>query len=419
MPTFIKLQSWKPYALKSSMILEIMTYVLCFFLLIIALVNNTLSIKLFNVTAMVGLLALILRGKQLSINRNVLILPLSIFIIGLVDLVWYSLFKFDNSLFRATYHNYLNTAKIFLFGTILVFLALNTRIKLKKDSVLYIFYTLSFIIATYAVYIKMKTNWERIYFEIGTPTGASYSIMFIGILSSVAVFYTRNKNPYLFILNSLAIFYALLLTQTRVTLVVYPLICVITFVLFYIKYPKKILTSAIVFIVLLTGLIYSFSQTLQNRYAEGVNDLVQYTNNSNSSLGARIAMYEMGIDIFKESTLTLRSAEARAQKMHLFVSEQSRLAGALEFTNIHLHNEIIEAASLKGILGIVSVLFFYIALCFTAYTERNIGLFALTLGIIGVGVSDVIIWARSIPIIIISALTLLVMIRKVKANSIR
>ena len=243
--------------------------------------------------------------------------------------------------------------------------------------------------------------------------------MFIGILSSVAVFYTRNKNPYLFILNSLAIFYALLLTQTRVTLVVYPLICVITFVLFYIKYPKKILTSAIVFIVLLTGLIYSFSQTLQNRYAEGVNDLVQYTNNSNSSLGARIAMYEMGIDIFKESTLTLRSAEARAQKMHLFVSEQSRLAGALEFTNIHLHNEIIEAASLKGILGIVSVLFFYIALCFTAYTERNIGLFALTLGIIGVGVSDVIIWARSIPIIIISALTLLVMIRKVKANSIR
>lgn len=57
MPTFIKLQSWKPYALKSSIILEIMTYVLCFVLLIIALVNNTLSIKLFNVAAVVGLLA--------------------------------------------------------------------------------------------------------------------------------------------------------------------------------------------------------------------------------------------------------------------------------------------------------------------------------------------------------------------------
>ncbi|MBY7364019.1 O-antigen ligase family protein, partial [Escherichia coli] len=237
MPTFIKLQSWKPYALKSSIILEIMTYVLCFVLLIIALVNNTLSIKLFNVAAVVGLLALILRGKQLSIDRNTLILPSSIFIIGLVDLVWYSLFKVDNSPFRATYHNYLNTAKIFLFGTIFVFLSLNTRIKLKKDSIFYMLYTLSFIIASYAAYIKMKTNWERIYFEIGTPTGASYSIMFIGILSSVSVLYTRNKHPYLFILNSLAIFYALLLTQTRVTLIVYPLICVIIFVLFYIKYP--------------------------------------------------------------------------------------------------------------------------------------------------------------------------------------
>ncbi|EFO1594978.1 O-antigen ligase family protein, partial [Escherichia coli] len=129
MPTFIKLQSWKPYALKSSTILEIMTYILSFFSLIIAFVDNTFSIKIYNITAVVCLLSLILRGRQGNYNIKKLILPLSIFFIGLLDLIWYSLFKVDNSPFRATYHNYLNTAKIFLFGSFIVFLALTSKLK--------------------------------------------------------------------------------------------------------------------------------------------------------------------------------------------------------------------------------------------------------------------------------------------------
>ncbi|EGP6201120.1 O-antigen ligase family protein, partial [Escherichia coli] len=63
MPTFIKLHSWKPYTPKSSMILEIITYILCFFSLIIAFVDNTFSIKMYNITAITCLLALILRGR--------------------------------------------------------------------------------------------------------------------------------------------------------------------------------------------------------------------------------------------------------------------------------------------------------------------------------------------------------------------
>ncbi|MBB7342491.1 O-antigen ligase family protein, partial [Escherichia coli] len=59
MPTFIKLHSWKPYTLKSSMILEIITYILSFFSLIIAFVDNTFSIKMYNITAITCLLALI------------------------------------------------------------------------------------------------------------------------------------------------------------------------------------------------------------------------------------------------------------------------------------------------------------------------------------------------------------------------
>ncbi|EEZ5609626.1 O-antigen ligase family protein, partial [Escherichia coli] len=41
MLTSFKRHSLKPYTLKSSMILEIITYILCFFSMIIAFVDNT------------------------------------------------------------------------------------------------------------------------------------------------------------------------------------------------------------------------------------------------------------------------------------------------------------------------------------------------------------------------------------------
>lgn len=132
MLTSFKLHSLKPYTLKSSMILEIITYILCFFSMIIAFVDNTFSIKIYNITAIVCLLSLILRGRQENYNIKNLTLPLSIFLIGLLDLIWYSAFKVDNSPFRATYHSYLNTAKIFIFGSFIVFLTLTSQLKSKK-----------------------------------------------------------------------------------------------------------------------------------------------------------------------------------------------------------------------------------------------------------------------------------------------
>lgn len=84
------------------------------------------------------------------------------------------------------------------------------------------------------------------------------------------------------------------------------------------------------------------------------------------------------------------------------------------YINVHLHNEIIENASLKGIVGVISVLCFYAALMFSAYYYRALGLFAFSLAIIGTGLSDVLIWARSVPIIIICGLTLLLLFNKIR-----
>ncbi|EHQ9681317.1 O-antigen ligase family protein, partial [Escherichia coli] len=352
--------------------------------------------------------SLILRGRQGNYNIKNLMLPLSIFFIGVLDLIWYSVFKVDDSPFRATYHSYLNTAKIFIFGSFIVFLALTSQLKTKKESVLYILYSLSFIIAGYAMYINSTHEYDRISFGIGAATGAAYSTMLIGIVSGVAILYTKKNHPFLFLLNSFAVLYVLALTQTRATLLLFPVICAVALITYYNKSPKKFTSAIVLLIAILASVVIIFNKPIQYRYNEALNDLNSYTNaNSVTSLGARLAMYEIGFDLFKKSPFSFRSAESRAENMNLLVAENNRLRGALDFANVHLHNEIIEAASLKGLMGIFSTLFLYFSLFYTAYKKRALGLLILTLGIVGIGLSDVIIWARSIPIIVISAIVLL------------
>ncbi|HCK1090254.1 TPA: O-antigen ligase family protein, partial [Escherichia coli] len=107
---------------------------------------------------------------------------------------------------------------------------------------------LSFIIAGYAMYINSIHAYDRISFGVGTATGAAYSTMLIGIVSGVAILYTKKNHPFLFLLNSCAVLYVLALTQTRATLLLFPGICAVTLIDYYNKSPKKI-TSAIVLLI--------------------------------------------------------------------------------------------------------------------------------------------------------------------------
>lgn len=413
MPALRYFDSWKLYSKNISYWLEISTYLLCFVTLIIALFDNDLSMKLYTAAAILGVMALISRGKPENFLLQNLLLPLAILAIGIIDIIWYSTFKTDNSLFRSTYHSYLNTAKIFILATVLTYLALSSKIRFKKELPLYILYSVSFIIAGYAHYIKHSSSMARLDFGIGTATGAAYSIMFVGIVSGISILYTQRKHPVLFLLNAAAIVYALGLTQTRSSLLIFPVICTLALVAGYIKSPKKLFYSVIGFLGLLAILISFLSKPMTERYYQGVRDLNSYNaGNSNNSLGARLAMYEVGLDIFLEAPLSARSAEQRVESIKELATQQTYLKGALRYANVHLHNEFIEAASLKGIAGILSTLFFYAALFFTVYHHRSLGLFAITLAIIGTGLSDVILWSRSIPIVLITAIVLMIFVKK-------
>lgn len=399
---------------KISFHLEILVYALCFITAIVAAIDNNLSMDIYNATVALGFISLILRIHTLKHAPQFWLLPLSIIIIGIIDVFWYSMFKESNSPFLNTYHNYLNTARVFILGSVLALLACTSNIKINKALPLYIMYSLSFVIAVYAFYRKFIIGMERLDFGIGTATGASYTILLLGTVSAISILYTKRNHPFLFILNSLAIFSTLLLTETRSAILIAPVISAMVLIVYYNYSSGTLLKSILGLIIVLVALISIFNKPIIKRYHSAVSDLTQYhnENNSKNSLGARLAMYQIGITIFKEAPFAIRSADTRAQEMNKLAERDSRLQGALPFSNVHLHNEIIEAASLKGIAGVVSTLLFYIALLYTAFKRKSLGLFVLLLVIIGCGLSDVIIWARSIPIIIITAIPLVLLMAK-------
>ncbi|WP_438918463.1 O-antigen ligase family protein [Kosakonia cowanii] len=417
MPVSMNAQTWKGRSEKAAFIMEYGTFIFSAVTLLVAMVNNNLSMKLFNICGILALLTLIIKGRSSNLTWKSFALPASILFIGIIDLIWYKLFKVNNSPFQATYHNYINTVRVFIFGFFMVLLAATTKIKYKSSALLYLLYSVSFIILGYALFQKFSIGLDRIDFGIGTSTGAAYSIMLVGLISAVAILYTPKSHPLLFVLNTVMVFAALVMTQTRSSILIFPVICCITIVTYYLKNPKKLFLGVCGFMALLIVLGLVFSQSIAKRYDAAVNDINLYQQGKgNTSLGARFAMYEAGLMIFKDAPLSWRSADERSYEVSELIKQDKTLSPVRLFTNIHLHNEIIESASLKGIVGIFSIIVFYAALMFSVYYYRSLGLFAFSLAIIGTGLSDVILWARSIPIIIVCGLTLLLLFNKQRSK---
>lgn len=394
--------------------MEFLTYFLCFITLVIAVFDNNLSLKLFNITAALAILTLIIKRQTLHFELKTVLLPVAIITIGIINLGWYSIFKQNDIVFRSTYHSYLNTAKVFILGSFILLLALSSKLELKKVFFLYLIATLTLIVAAISIYKKIVLNIPRLDLGIGSATGAAYTITIIGLISGYSILQTAGKlRLVLYLSNFIIIFLCLLFTETRAAILVYPVLMAITIFISYRKNIKHIIyfTSSIILLAIFCGAI--FNETITARYNAAMNDIAQYkAKNSVTSVGARFAMYSTGWDTFLDKPLTGHSVEARAKHIRSLATKDHSLNGALPFLNVHMHNEIIEAASLKGILGIISTLFLYATLLFTSCQYKNIGLLSLAIALIGYGLSDVLLWSRSIPLIFILAITIVLVIHR-------
>ncbi|WP_159566828.1 O-antigen ligase family protein [Budvicia diplopodorum] len=295
------------------------------------------------------------------------------------------------------YPIFMHIGKILIISSILYLYLSSANVKMN----IAIFITLiNIVINSYAFYEHFVLGIYRS--ELGTAraTIAAYIISIIGSLALSTILASKNKYKFhIATISFLFSFSAIILTQTRAAIIAFPILILLTVLI-----NKEISRIAImkflsVFLLLLLGLGFIFKSTLEIRYNDIKNDILLYQDsNSNSSLGARFAMFIVGIQTGSENVLG-QSAETRTAEIKKIINNDKSLSGAEMYADVHLHNEVIDNFSLKGIFGVISLLALYLALIYRSFsTKLNTPMLIITLSTIIYGLSDVLFFSKEFTI---------------------
>ncbi|MCG8708343.1 O-antigen ligase family protein [Brenneria sp. 4F2] len=337
-------------------------------------------------------------GTVLAAKR-LLIAPLSLLAIGIITLIWFYQYYRRDSVFFYVYDAHLSSAHACILGAFIMLAALN-NINERRKYHLPCILAICLLTAGYAFYQSVFDDMHRIRLMFGQATSAAYFLTFIGALSAQALLTMNSRYKYyLYLAHFLLVTVAIILTETRAAIFVYPIVGAMI-LLSEVRHDKQLLVKAFIgslMTILLCSLL--FHDTIQKRADDLRNDIRNYSmNNSKTSVGARIAMYQSGIEAGEEALLG-QSAEQRSARVNALAAQNPGLSGALEYLNVHLHNEIIEAFSLKGLPGAAMSAVFYISLIyFSLFVLRSHLLAAIVFALIMYGLSDVILYSRDMLI---------------------
>ncbi|WP_308415346.1 O-antigen ligase family protein [Pectobacterium versatile] len=331
--------------------------------------------------------------------KRLLLIPLCLLAIGLTNLIWYHHYYQPDSLFPYVYNAYRTSAHAGILGAFILLTVLHISQKNRQQPLFYII-AICVLTLSYAFYQSLFSGMHRIALVFGTATSAAYFLTFIGALSAQALLKLDSAYKYyLYLGHFLLVTIAIFLTETRAAIFVYPIVGA-TILLSEVRHNKRLFIKAFIgssATILLC--LFLFQDTLHQRISDLINDIHSYSmNNSMTSVGARIAMYQSGIEAGEEALLG-QSAEQRAERIVAQAEQKPNLAGAVEYLDVHLHNEVIDAFSLKGLPGAILLVLLYASLFyFSFFVLRSHLSAALLFALLMYGLSDVILYSRDMLI---------------------
>lgn len=363
------------------------------------LVNPDEALKIFIFSTALSLPLIGKNLKHVCSNKKNLVLPFMLLLFGLLQIIWVEIFKQPGSAFTGAYRSYQNGGKVMLFAA-LVMAALTLRAPcVNKARIASVWVILTAIgLYLYAGYQISGADYlfrYRVALGFEHQTGTAYALTLIALLASQAIINLRLKHTIsLYLLHFLISLAVIITTQTRAAILVYPLLSIGLFFMHF-RHNRTILLKALLGFLLLIGLVaIPLKSVIENRYQSFLIDLHSYTqNNSVNSIGARLAMQRAGIEAGKVH-LGGQSLEQRGAEIQQLAVQDTSLQGAVVFLNVHLHNEIVDTFSLKGIPGVIVLLLLYTAMFLTAYWQRSPLLFVISSAIAIYGLSDLLLYAK-------------------------
>lgn len=390
----------------------------CLLTLFMVLINPDQAIKIFTFSAILSLPIIYNNYHRILKNNRLLILPLALLAFGLMQIIWVAVCKQQGSPFTAAYRSYQNAGKTLIFAS-LVITAIGCRDASSpciRRGVNYLVIATGLSLYGWAAYqlyslggMNLLTYRVPLGFEMAT--GTAYALTFIALLASQAILnlHGRLVIPFYFLhfaLSSMAI----VTTQTRAAILVYPILCIALFLLHYRRNRKVLAASVTSFIILGILALVPLKSVLEQRYVDFKVDLAAYqSENSNTSIGARFAMQRAGFETGKLQPWG-ESLEQRSASLNVLEAADPSLSGALIYMNIHLHNEILDTFSLKGVPGVVLLVLLYASMVYIAYDHKN-ALLLIVAGVIAIyGLSDLLLYAKGASLISMLALCFALML---------
>lgn len=221
----------------------------------------------------------------------------------------------------------------------------------------------------------------RVALSTDRATIAAYLYSTLAVLSTWLILVSQPAGrPRLWLralvpLTVIVSFVVVILTGTRAAMLAHLVLMAAMMLFHYRKIHLKPL--AIGALLVLLGTAACWKSHIQPRIDKTIAEVSHYQKgDDNTSLGSRFSMWIVGMQVFEQHPFGI-TREARYEEAEQLVALQPQNRTALEFINSHLHNELLEAASLQGIFGLLALLTFYAALLISAVVRRSTPMFII------------------------------------------
>lgn len=368
------------------------------------------------IASYIAFISLAFNFKYYTRQKALLIVPVCFITLGLANLLWTEFFKKPDE-YLDLYRAYFVTGKMLISTGFILIIALNEQLKVKKW-ILPALIALGVVVNGYAMYQSVHAQTIRIELNFDRATVAAYIITAVNILMLYSLLQIKSRfNAIFFSLGFLTSFVSIIHTETRAAILVFPVVSILmfTFSRNVTKKQKYIYGAAVIILISLSS--YFLKDVIEKRIEVFKKDMAQQSlSMPGNSVGSRIAMLKAGIaagNLHPQG----QSAEQRGKEIAALAVQHPELTDAVPYATIHLHNEIIDNYSLRGIWGVLLLLALHITLLILALKwQKNAALLAITLAMMAYGLSDVLLFSSEAAAIFGLATILSVLIGNTAIN---
>ncbi len=315
------------------------------------------------------------------------------------------------------YKSYRNVAKYIFWSVPMIYYAIGMgQDKMKMKLACFLPLTMA-IFSLLVSILAFREHWllggDRVAlsFDGGTMVAYMMTIVHILALHQILIWVqTRNERWFIPVLTLLGIivvqYMSILLTETRAAIIVFPVL--VTYMLLA---ASPLLCRRPIFIgvggVLLLVLVLGYNSIIKPRFDSLKSDVVSYqvTPGEVTSVGARFSMWDAGWFAAKARPFGERIHE-RETLIHQAVDDGKLNEQVLGFLKIHLHDDMMETMSLRGLWGGALLLILYVALAWQARLSRGAVRLGLTLvlgAMVAFGIGDVLfMWTKLVVLLLLS-----------------